>query len=186
MFGFLWRSSWRMIVLVTVIGILSGLVSAGLVEQINLALSSKLDNKSPIDYSLLGHFLGLCALVLISGYFSKYSSIRLGEKTICQLRIQLSRLIINATYPKLQGLGKSRILANLTGDVGTVSHAFLLLPELCVNAAMVSGCLAYLGWLSWRLALITIAFVLFGTVGYKLLAKIPNSELRKLGRNSII
>ena len=33
-------------------------------------------------------------------------------------------------------------MANLTEDIGKIADAFLILPELCVNAAMVAGCLA--------------------------------------------
>ncbi|NOU23706.1 MAG: cyclic peptide export ABC transporter [Methyloglobulus sp.] len=180
MFGFLWRSSWRMIILVTAMGTVSGLISAALVGQINSVLSNQLGTSGLIDRSLLLHFSGLCVAVILSGFMSHYLSNRLSEKTICELRIQISRLILNASYPTLQKLGKSRLLANLTEDIGKIADAFLILPELCVNAAMVAGCLAYLGWLSWRLALVTSGVVLFGIITYKLLAKLPRKALEQV------
>ena len=154
MLNLLWRSSWQIFILVIGVGIISGLISAGLVEQINSALSNKSGNNGLINYTLLKHFLGLSVAVLLSGFFSRYLSIRLSEKTTFELRIQISRLILNAPYPDLQKIGKSNLLANLTEDIGRISNAFLSLPELCVNAAMVVGCIAYLGWLSWHLALL--------------------------------
>ncbi len=179
MLNLLWGSSWRIFILVIGVGIISGLISAGLVEQINSALSNKSGNNGLIDYTLLKHFLGLSVAVLLSGFFSRYFSIRLSQKTTFELRIQISRLILNASYPDLQKIGKSNLLANLTEDIGKITHAFLILPELCVNAAMVVGCIAYLGWLSWYLALITSGLILFGTFSYILLANVPKKSMEQ-------
>lgn len=179
MLNLLWRSSWRSFILVIITGIISGLISAGLVAQINTALLNKSDNNGLIDYNLLWHFSGLCFGLIFSGFLSRYLSNCLIEKTICELRVQISRLILNASYPSLQTLGKSRLLANLTEDIGKIAHAFLIIPQLCVSFAMVAGCLAYLGWLSWRLALITSGIVLFGVVSYKLLSSIPRKALEQ-------
>lgn len=180
MFGFLWRSSWYMIILVIAMSTASGLVSAALVGQINSVLSNKLGSSGLIDRSLLLHFVGLSIAVIVSGFMSHYLSSRLSEKTICELRIQISRLILNVPYTTLLRLGKSRLLTNLTEDIGKIADAFLILPEFCVSAAMVAGCLAYLGWLSWRLALITSGIVLFGIITYKLLAKLPTKTLEQV------
>jgi len=174
MFGFLWRSSWRIIILVLVTGIISGLSSAALIALINSALSNTLDHDR-----LLWEFSGLSVAVLLSGSLSYYFINKLSEKTVCELRIHISRLILNASYPTLQKLGKPRLLANLTEDISAISHAFLLFPDICVNTAIVAGCIAYLGWLSWQLALVMSGIILSCVVSYRFLAELPRKAMEQ-------
>ncbi|NOS87167.1 MAG: cyclic peptide export ABC transporter [Methylococcaceae bacterium] len=177
MLGLLWRSSWRIVMLVIVMGAVSGLSSALLVGQINSALSGAWAGRGWQDTQLLWQFAGLSAVLVLSGYYSRYLSNHLIEKAICELRLHISRLILAAPYPRLQALGKAQLLANLTEDISKIARAFLVLPELCVNAAMVLGCLAYLAWLSWQLALVTSGIVVFGVLSYKLLSTLPSKSL---------
>jgi putative ATP-binding cassette transporter len=149
MLVFLCRSSWLTIVGVLFAGIISGLSSAALVALINATLSNTLDTRI-----LPWLFGGLAIAVLSSGFLSHYLLNRLSAKTVYDLRVQISRLILVAPYPYLQKLGKSALLAHLTEDITAIANASQLLPVVCINFAVVAGCMVYLSWLSWHLALV--------------------------------
>ncbi|MDO9105570.1 MAG: hypothetical protein Q7U57_11485 [Methylovulum sp.] len=97
MLGFLWRSSWPIILATLVTGTVSGLGSASLIALINSALSGDFESKP-----MLLKFVGLCVTVLLSSSLSFYLVNRLSEKTAYELRIKISRLILSAPYPYLQ------------------------------------------------------------------------------------
>lgn len=174
MFGFLWRSSWLSIFAALIAGIISGLSSAVLIALINSALSGHFEYAA-----LLWQFAGLCAVVLLSASLSFSLVNRLSQKAIYELRVRISRLILITPYACLQQLGKPALLANLTEDITSISNAYQLFPVLCINAAIVAGCMAYLGWLSWRLALILGGIILFGVLSYSLAKEIPKKSMER-------
>ncbi|MDD5275182.1 MAG: cyclic peptide export ABC transporter [Methylovulum sp.] len=174
MFGFLWRSSWLIFLAAIAAGIASGLSSASLIALINSALSGHFEQAT-----LLWKFAGLCAMVLLSASSSFYLINRLSEKATYELRLQISRLILAAPYPYLQKLGRPALLANLTEDIVAIAGAYQLLPVLCINTAVVSGCMAYLGWLSWQLALILGGIILFGVLSFIVLKEKPKKSMER-------
>jgi putative ATP-binding cassette transporter len=174
MLGFLCRSSWLTIVGVLLAGIISGLSSAALVALINSTLSNTLDAKL-----LPWLFGGLAIAVLFSGFLSHYLLNRLSTKTVCNLRIHISRLILAAPYPYLQKLGKSALLAHLTEDITAIANASQLLPVVCINFAVVTGCMVYLTWLSWHLSLVLGGVIVFGVLSSSLFREWPKKAVFK-------
>jgi hypothetical protein len=63
------------------------------------------------------------------------------------------------------------LYATLTGDVPGIANAFVFLPLLCMNLAILLGCLIYLCWLSPLLLLGAIAFMGIGIVSHQLPVK---------------
>lgn len=175
MFSYLWRASWRMILGVIVTGVISGLCSAALIATINKVLSAK-----GADTFMPWQFAGLCAAVLLTEILAFYLTNRLGEDAIFKLRIHISQLILGSPYPNLQKLGKAKLLANLTADIATISQAFLLLPDICIHAAVVAGCMAYLAFLSWQTALILGGIIIVTVASYGVLMKYPKKTLAAL------
>lgn len=173
MFSFLWHESRRIIFWTLITGICSGLCSAALIATINKALS----NQSEQELLLL-QFITLCVATLLTEMLCFYLTNRLSEATIYKLRIQISQLILKCPYPNLQKLGQAKLLANLTADISTISHAFMLLPDICINTAIVLGCMVYLAWLSWQIALVLSGVILFCIVSYRLLAKLPEKTMQ--------
>ncbi|MDO9139054.1 MAG: cyclic peptide export ABC transporter, partial [Methylobacter sp.] len=110
---------------------------------------------------------------------SHYLLNRLSAKIVCDLRIQISRLILAAPYPYLQKLGKSALLANLTEDITAIANASQLLPVVCINFAVVAGCMAYLSWLSWHLALVLAGVIVFGVLSSSLFREWPKKAVLK-------
>lgn len=174
MLVFLCRSSWLTLIGVLLAGVISGLSSAALVALINSTLSHSLDAEL-----LPWLFGGLSIAVLSSGFLSHYLLNRLSAKIVCDLRIQISRLILAAPYPYLQKLGKPVLLANLTEDISAIANASQLLPVVCINCAVVIGCMAYLSWLSWHLALILGGVIAFGVLSSSLFREWPKNAMLK-------
>lgn len=161
---FLWRTSWPILLAVLFFGLTGGLSGAALIALINSTLSDNLELMT-----LLWRFVAVSATALLSGSLSFYLIHRLSEKTTYELRMRISSRILAVPYPYLQKLGKPGLLANLTEDITAIASACQLLPILCINTAVVVGCMAYLSWLSWQLALVLGGIILFGLLSFMLL-----------------
>jgi putative ATP-binding cassette transporter len=116
--------------------------------------------------------------------FSRYASERLltklGQEAMHSMRMQLCREILAAPLLHLEQLGSARLLTTLTDDIPAITNAVLLIPLLCVNAALVIGCLIYLGILSWGVFLIVLAFMILGIATYQA----PIIKVQKIFRSA--
>ncbi|MDT4329572.1 cyclic peptide export ABC transporter [Methylomonas sp. MED-D] len=173
MLKFLWRSSWVTMAGVMLTGIVAGLSNAALLAFINTRLAGGLT-----DFADPVWFAGLALTVLTSRFVSHYWLNRFSTKTIRDLRLHISRLILRAPYPDLQRFGKAQLLGHLTEDVTAIAGASELFPVLCINFAIVAGCMAYLSWLSWQLAAVLAGVILFGITTFQLCKNIPTRYVR--------
>ncbi|MBX3301071.1 MAG: cyclic peptide export ABC transporter [Nitrospira sp.] len=156
---FLLSRSWRLVGLSIVVGIFSGLASAGIIAFVNAAMDST------VSSAIVGwSFLGLAIVVVTSKAFSELLLVRLGQEAVADLRMHLSREILSAPLRHLEQLGQHRLLATLNDDADVIANAYVHLPIICINAATVLGCLAYLGWLSWPLLVATLILMGIGAV----------------------
>jgi putative ATP-binding cassette transporter len=146
-----------MVVFAIITGFLSGGSSAGLIALISSAADGS--HHSSLTFIAWG-FLGLVIVSLITSIISQVMLIRLSQNAILQLRMRLSQQILASELSHLEQLGNSRILATLTEDVQAVANAVYIVPFLCIDLAMVLGCLVYITWLSWLvLVLVCILMV---------------------------
>lgn len=159
---FLYRNSWRLVVLSMIAGLISGLASAGIIAFINSALE-----ESQRTVALGVSFLGGIVLVAITKAYSEVVLTRLGQDIIAQLRVHLSEQILRAPLRHVQELGRHRLLAALNEDADVIAHAYVQIPLICVNGATVIGCLAYLGWLSWPMLAIVLGFMIIGALSFQ-------------------
>ncbi|QSJ17363.1 cyclic peptide export ABC transporter [Nostoc sp. UHCC 0702] len=150
------RSSWGMVAIAIVTGFLSGGSSAGLIALISSAAT--LSNTSSLT-SIAWGFLGLVIIALITSIISQVMLIRLSQNAILQLRMGLSQQILASELSHLENLGNSRLLATLTEDVQAVANAVYLIPFLCIDLAIVLGCLVYITWLSWLVLLLLCCLI---------------------------
>ncbi|WP_235209185.1 cyclic peptide export ABC transporter [Methylobacter sp. BBA5.1] len=162
---FLLRHSSWLLVLSIIAGVFSGIVGAGLIAVINMALNNGQEALTQLGWL----FAGLCMLLVLARMISAFLLMRLGQKVIFDLRMKLSKQILRASFKRLQAIGPARILACLTQDVATLAEAFRWLPILCVNAAIVAGCLLYLGWLSGVLLVLVLLAIVMGVCGFRLI-----------------
>ncbi|WP_293353799.1 MULTISPECIES: cyclic peptide export ABC transporter [unclassified Microcoleus] len=147
------KASWLNVSIAILTGLISGGCSAQLIAFINRAIS---DNS---NQNLVWYFAGLAVLALVTGVISQFLLIYLSQEAVYNLRLSLSRGILSSPLRQLEELGASRLLATLTDDVGTLSNTIFLIPFLCVDIAVVVGCLTYLSTLSGVVFAVVFAFL---------------------------
>jgi putative pyoverdin transport system ATP-binding/permease protein len=151
---FILRSSLGMVAIAIITGFLSGGSSAALIALISRASASGgLNSQLSI---IVWAFVGLAIVALITSIISQIMLIRLSEKAVLQLRMSLSNQILSSELSRLEQLGNPRLLASLTEDIKTVADAVYVIPFLCIDIAMVLGCLIYITWLSWLVLVMLI------------------------------
>lgn len=148
---FLLDISWRNIIIAAITGFVSGTANALLISLINRSLT-----QAALPNALM-YFAGLGFFVLVMGITSQFVLIELSQNAIYQLRLKLSNNILASPLHHLEQLGENRLLATLTDDVRTLTHAVSAIPHLCIDIATVIGCLVYLAWVSNTIFALTIA-----------------------------
>ena len=154
--GIIWlliKASWTNVLMAIAAGVISGGCSARLIALINTAI----EQNAP--QSMILPFVGLAIVSLITGSLSQFMLIDLAEESVYQLRLRLSQRILSAPLQQLERLGPSQLLAVLTKDVQTISDTVLVIPFLCIDIAVIGGCLIYLGWLSGWVLLVVVIFL---------------------------
>lgn len=146
---FLLQVSWQQMLLAGATGLVSGCGNALLIFMINQSI-----NQSSPPNALL-YFGALAILTLLTSILSQFFLIRLAQNAIYQLRLRLSKNILNAPLTHLEKLGTSRLLATLTEDVRFLSKAVAVVPVLCIDLATIVGTVIYLAWLSGGIFVIT-------------------------------
>jgi putative ATP-binding cassette transporter len=159
------RYSPGIILIASVAGVISGASNAGLLAVLNSALHKQ---NSSVGKGLLWQFIALCLLVALTRIISSFIMALMAQRTVFDLRLKLCQRILSAPSRKLEELGPHRLLVTLTQDIGSVVIALGSLPHLCINTAIVTGSLIYLGWLSWNLLLAMAICLTIGVVGYQL------------------
>jgi putative ATP-binding cassette transporter len=174
---FLLRASWVTVAIAAITGSISGACSVFLIALLNNAISSS--NSSTI---LFWSFAGLAIVTLLTRIISQVMLAKLSQEAVYKLRLRLSGWILSCPLRHLEELGANRLLATLTEDISAISMAVFDIPYLSVNIALIFACLAYLGWLSWQVLLITIVFLVVAIAIVQLLLN-KAVRLMKLARD---
>ncbi|MEL6354026.1 MAG: cyclic peptide export ABC transporter [Cyanobacteria bacterium J06627_28] len=149
------RSSWVSVVVAILSGLVSGICSASLIALINTSLTQGSAR------SLIWPFAGLALVALLTGAMSQFLLIDLAQNSVYQLRMRLSQRILASPLQQLEALGPSKLLAVLTKDVQAISDSVFVLPFLCIDVAVICGCLIYLGTLSgWGLTIVVTFLII--------------------------
>ncbi|WP_375765652.1 cyclic peptide export ABC transporter [Archangium gephyra] len=158
---FLRGSKWSLL-LPVLCGVLSGAASAGLISLIN----SVLERSDPATAAL--RFAGLGLVALLARVASQILLNDLQQTMLQKLRMEMVRRILATPLRQLEEFGSPRLLAVLTDDVNSISTSLMCIPQLLINAAIITGCLGYLAWLSPFVFLALLAFMAVGFVTYQL------------------
>jgi putative ATP-binding cassette transporter len=156
--------SRRHLLLAVLTGLVSGLGTTGLLALINAALK----DKSLSPGGLMLGFLGLCVVVAASRIASELLLAALGQRALFDMRLRLCRQVLGVPLRRLEEIGTHRVLTALTDDVPAITDAVANIPVLCINAAIVVGCLGYLGYLSWVALPGMLLFMVLGIATYQL------------------
>jgi putative ATP-binding cassette transporter len=162
LFLFLLRASRWTLIAALAASLTSGFGSAWMVSLINEALRVPRDQLGAVGL----RFAGIALTVLVTRWASETLFARLSQRTLANMRMYLSRLMLEAPYRHIEVHGSARLLAVLVDDVRTVSDFFVALPNFTMHGAVVIGCLVYLGLLSWQVFAFAIVFTLLGAIGY--------------------
>ncbi|HET6977271.1 MAG TPA: cyclic peptide export ABC transporter [Pyrinomonadaceae bacterium] len=182
-FKYLLRVSRRTVVFAIFFGIISGASSTGLLALVSAALKS--DGLS--TGSLLWTFIGLCVVMSVSKYAADLLLVWLGQEAVYNLRLNLGRQILASPLRQLEEIGSHRLLATLTDDITSIINALLFIPTLIINAAIVCGCIVYLGWLSPAVCLAVVIAMIVGIGTYRLpiLKGMPFQRLAREGADAL-
>lgn len=158
------RYSPGLVSLAILAGVASGGSNAMLLALVNTALY---ESRADARAGLLWGFIALLVAVPATRVGSSYLLVQLSQRAVLELRVHLSRRILAAPLRNLEAHGPHRLLAALTQDTGAIVTALAEIPIVCINGAVVLGCLVYLGWLSWSVLLATLASLAVAVATYQ-------------------
>jgi putative pyoverdin transport system ATP-binding/permease protein len=143
------------------IGMVSGLSSLGL-----LALFTNMLNggSRSSTFTLACVLLALCLFLPLTRFMSEVILMRLAQGELFKLRMRLSSQILRAALRHLEVLGPERLMAAFTDDISGVIYGLSLVPEVCINMAIAISGFVYLGWMSWRVLLLVLGFLVLGVL----------------------
>lgn len=161
--GFLLARSGRTLAVAIVAGLVSGALNSSLVALVNFAIL----HQEGVHVRLAAAFAGLCAFAALARVVSELLLVRMGQNTVCSMRIELSRQVLSVPLRQLEQLGGHRILSVLSDDIPNITNMVAAIPVLSINASVVAGCLVYMGWLQWKLLLAVLGLVAVGILTYQ-------------------
>lgn len=142
--------------------ILSGAASVGFLKIINDALEVP-DSRG----DLVWIFIALCIALPVFRFTSRAVLLRLVERMLFKLRLELSRRVLAAPLRELEKIGPSRLLATLAEDTEAIVAVLSNLPIMALQLTIVLGCLGYLYVLSPYLLAWVLLFMVVGIAGYQ-------------------
>jgi putative pyoverdin transport system ATP-binding/permease protein len=157
------RASWLQVAIAILTGLISGGTTARLIALINTVVAGTFTENIEL------YFAALTFIVLINSIISQVLLINLSQDAVYRLRLRLSQGILSSPLRHLEELGASRLLATLTEDVATLSTTVYAIPFICVDIAVIGGCLLYLGSLSITVFIFTVGFIMMGIGSVQLL-----------------
>ncbi|MGD1875069.1 MAG: cyclic peptide export ABC transporter [Mastigocoleus sp.] len=172
------RASWIQVAIAILTGLISGITTARIIALINATVATVSGNSqfSQTDNSVF-YFIAFVVVVLINSVISQVLLINLSQDAVYRLRLQLSRGILASELRHLESLGASRLLATLTDDVATLSNTVYAIPFICVDIAVIFGCLIYLIFLSGAVFAFSIGFIMMAIGSVQILINRAQSYL---------
>jgi putative ATP-binding cassette transporter len=171
---YLFRQSWRPLLLVIIASTLAGLSGAALVAMIGKAISG-----GGFAYMALA-FFGVCLLLMLSRATAEITLAKVTQANIARLRVGISQKLLSTPARRLQEMGKSGLLVILTRDVEVLITALPHIPLSICNVLIVICCMGYLGWMSGPLFLMFLVFMVVGVGAFQYGRRFPLRHLRSL------
>ena len=161
------QNSGKNLFIAAIASFISDASSAGIIAVINYAIAPLSD----LPNWLLWLFIGVCLLSGIFRFISWVLITRLSQEVIYNLRLQMTRRILNCPLQQLEAIGAPKLLATLTGDINAIASASIQLSVAIVNLAVLIGIFGYLCWLSPLLFLIVFGTIIAGYALYNFVHK---------------
>ncbi|HEX8829537.1 MAG TPA: ABC transporter transmembrane domain-containing protein, partial [Longimicrobium sp.] len=148
---------------VIVAAVVSGVANTALIAMVNRVINAQ----SP-GTAMLVLFLAVCVVFPATRYLGDALLIDLTEKATLNLRMTLCSRILAVPLRALEEFGAARLNAVLVSDLPAVTNAMPLIPLLSLNITIVLGSLAFMGYLSWKMLLGVVVFLVAGVTAYRL------------------
>ena len=97
--------------------------------------------------------------VVILGVLSQYILSRLSTAIVCELRISMTRRLLNTPYELIERIGGHKVYATLTKDISNISRGMEAIPNFVYSLATVVLCVGYLFYLSWQLSILVVSML---------------------------
>lgn len=169
------RRSRTVVLLAALAGALSGAGTIGVIAVLQQALAEP----EGTNWALIAVFTAAALTVLLAGAGSAALLIRLAQRTIHNLRLELCNRILDTGLRRAERIGVGRLLAALTDDVMVITAAVQSLPLLFINGAIVVGALVYVAVLSLTGFMVLMAALAAGVILYRLPMRRANMHLRR-------
>jgi putative ATP-binding cassette transporter len=158
LFSLLLKDSRRIVLLATVSSALSGACTALLLSVIHRAVGPPQAGGARV---LILQFAGVSLLFFAATLGSHIPLLYLSEGAILKLRMHLVKGILKGRLRYLEELGGHRLYAALAGDVDRITDGLAVIPAILISTVILSGCLVYLGVVSWRALAALLVFMVF-------------------------
>jgi len=163
--SYLIQQSRTLLIAAALASVTSGVCSVLLLTQINAALTA---TSSAERMMLAWRFAAFAVAAMLSQMIASVLFERLNQRAHADLRRFISDRVIAADFRRLEEIGGPKVQSALSEHSTQVAEFFVSFPTILVNAIIVSGCLAYMAWLSWQVFLAAVAVIGLGSLGYHL------------------
>jgi ATP-binding cassette, subfamily B, multidrug efflux pump len=132
--------------------------------QADLVGSLPLNPGHGIDFSSLGHTLGIVALVyavsLALGMTQGRMTARIVQRTMFRLRARAQAKLARLPLSYFDGQSRGEVLSRVTNDIDNLAQNLQqTMSQLILSVLTVIGVLAIMIWISWLLALIALVTI---------------------------
>lgn len=158
------RNAPAKLLLAVVAAIISGFSSMALLALFTHVLKGG-SRYSP--FTLAWALFALCSFLPLTRFVSQAILVRLAQGELFNLRLRLSRRILRAALRHLEVLGTEPLVTAFTNDIPGIIDALNRIPRLCLNLAIALSGFLYLGWVSWRVLLLVLGFLVIGLLVYQ-------------------
>ena len=172
---YLFRNARATLFFVTLAGLLSGFSGAGLAKLVGDGMTG---GGQGTTQALL--FFGLCIVFILTKSYAEITVMKLSQRTISALRIDLCLQLLRTPLSNLQSIGRSELLVILTNDVPSFLSASQRLPAAFGNSVIILACFGYMAYLSWEMFLVFAAYLLLSSLAYYLAERKPRTQLGML------
>ena len=172
---FLFRASWKTVILAIGIGLISGIATLGLLVMIRMLLRGQ----GAISTDMAWAFAGLCATVLVTRVVVQVLLVRLSQRSMSHMTRRLTRQLLTVPLRRLEDLGGHRFVAALTTGIQVIAKMMNKFPVICVNVVIVLCGMAFLAWISPPLMGALSGFIVLSVICFALFAKRARRHMRQ-------
>lgn len=153
-------SSSKSLVFSVLLSSLSGLFGAALVAVISQIFEFG-NTQEPVNvWSKVALFGVLIIAMLGFELFGLRILAKHSEHVGHEMRIRLSRYILNSPLQQVEAQGVAVLLASFTQDIKLVASEIARIPVACVSLFSIIGGFVYLLWLSWQVVVVMALYAI--------------------------